>query len=184
MKPVNKTDAHTPSPGAGMGERKDLSSRDARIIEKIRSLAEPLCDSEAIELVHVEYQREPAGRTLRIYIDKPGGVQMDDCVRISRQMDDLLDVYLDEVGPYHLEVSSPGADRPLGKAGDYQRFKGCRAKIRTHHPVDGRKNYTGILQGIAEGCVKIIVDNKIVAIPFEEIQKARLINYTGEFPCL
>ena len=158
--------------------------KDAEIIDRVGKLAEPLCEAEATELVHIEYRREPGGRVLRVYIDKPGGIGLEDCVEISRQLGDLLDVYLEEIGPYNLEVSSPGPDRPLGKARDFERFKGCQAKIRTHRPMDGRRNFTGVLMGVSEGRVNIMVGNKTVAVPFPEIQKARLIHYSGENPCL
>ena len=165
-------------------ERKRPLLKESEIIEQVRTLAGPLCESEGMELVHVEYHREPGGRILRIYIDKPGGVRLDDCVDISRQLGDLMDVYLDEIGPYTMEVSSPGSDRPLGKEGDFERFRGCKAKIRTHHPFDGRRNFTGVLGGLSEGNVHIWVENKTVTIPFPEIQKARLINFNREYPCL
>ena len=83
------------------------------IIGRIEALAEPLCESEGLELVHVEYQREAGGRILRLYIDRSGGVSLDDCVSVSRQLNDLLDVKLEDIGPYTLEVTSPGPERPL-----------------------------------------------------------------------
>jgi ribosome maturation factor RimP len=172
-------------PKTGPEERKKPLLKEAEIIDRVGKLAEPLCEHEGMELVHVEYHREPGGRILRIYIDKPGGVHLEDCAGISRQLGDLLDVYLDEIGPYNLEVSSPGPDRPLGKTSDFERFKGCRARIRTHRQCDGRRNFIGELMGISEGSVvNIRVENKTVAIPFPEIQKARLINFNGEYPCL
>jgi len=167
------------------GIRKKPLLKEAEIIDRVAKLAEPLCASEGIELVYVEYNREPGGRILRIYIDRPGGIHLEDCADISRQLGDLLDVYLEEIGPYNLEVSSPGPDRPLGKTGDFVRFKGCKAKIRTHRQRDGRRNFTGVLMGVSEGSVvNIMVENKTVAIPFPDIQKARLINFNGEYPCL
>ena len=166
------------------GEEKNPSVSEAAIIEQVKHLAEPLCGAEGIELVYVEYQREPSGRVLRIYIDTPGGVKLEDCVHISRQLGDLLDVYLEQYGPYSLEVSSPGVNRPLGKEDDYEKFKGCEAKIKTFHSLDGRKNFKGVVLGLSGGNVKFLVDNQTVAIPFQEIQKARLINFNGEYPCL
>ncbi|MFO7963898.1 MAG: ribosome maturation factor RimP [Desulfobacterales bacterium] len=149
-------------------------------INRITDLAQTLCESEEMELVHVEYQNEPGGRILRVFIDKPGGVGLNDCVHISRQLGDLLDVYIESDIPYHLEVSSPGLERPLGKKDDFNRFKGNSAKIRTRHAVDGRKNFTGTLLGITEGAVKLEKNDGIVAIPYEEILKARLVNHNGE----
>ena len=81
-------------------------------VKRAEKIAKSLCLSEGMELVHIEYQHEPGGMVLRIYIDKPGGVTLDDCVRISRQLNDLLDIYLEGSAAYNLEVSSPGPDRP------------------------------------------------------------------------
>jgi ribosome maturation factor RimP len=143
-------------------------------------LAEPLCADEELELVHVEYQREPGGLTLRIYLDKPGGVTLDDCVDISRQMDDILDVHMQDVPPYRLEVSSPGIDRPVGKLQDYNRFAGHRAKVRTASAVNGRKNFTGVLDGVVGGKVRIQLKEEIVHLDFGNITRARLVNFNGE----
>lgn len=154
-----------------------------KIITQAYDLTTPLCEAEGIELVHIEYQREPGGRILRVYIDKPGGVTLGDCSLISRQLSDLLDVYLDSGETYSLEVSSPGTDRPLGNKLDFERFKGNVAKIRTHRPIDGQKNFTGVLLGESEGMVKLSVNQKTVAIPYQDINKARLVNYQGENRC-
>ena len=125
-------------------------------------------------MVHLEYQREAGGRILRLFIDRPGGVTLDDCVHISRQSSDLLDVYLENTGPYRLEVSSPGPNRPLGKRLDFDRFKGSRVKIKSAQPVDGQKKFKGVLMGIFEDVVKLLVDGKIACIPYQEIITARL----------
>lgn len=154
------------------------------MVERVWRLAEPLCLGEGIELVHVEYQREPGGRTLRIYLDKPGGVTLDDCVNISRQLGDILDVGLETELSYRMEVSSPGVDRPVGKLGDFERFRGCRAKIRTARPVDGRKNFTGTLEGIDGQSVLLMIEHRTISFALTDIAKAHLINYNGENPCL
>jgi len=146
------------------------------MVAKVWRLAEPLCLSEGMELVHVEFQREPAGRTLRIYLDKPGGVTLDDCVNISRQLSDLLDVGLETEAPYRMEVSSPGTRRPLGRLGDFERFKGSRAKVRTAQALEGRKNFTGTLQGLDGLSVLLGVDNQALSIAFTDIVKAHLIH--------
>lgn len=155
------------------------------IIARVKELTEPLCEAEGMELVHVEYQREQGGRTLRLYIDRPGGVSLADCVHISRQVSDILDANL-ESGleknlSYNLEVSSPGPNRPLGKKLDFERFKGKIAKIKTAPSVVGEKapkNKTvkGILLGISEDIVKLAVDEKTIAIPYQEITRAHLVN--------
>jgi ribosome maturation factor RimP len=151
-----------------------------QIISKVNELAGPLCDSEGIELVYTEYQREPHGMILRIYIDKPGGATLQDCTRVSRQMQDLLDVHLDVPDDYYLEVSSPGSNRPLGKLTDFVRFKGRQAKIKILQPIDGQKNFTGVLSGVLEDAVAIQVGDRIVAIPYQDITRARLVNYNGD----
>ena len=150
------------------------------VIVASKALAEPLCESEGLELVHLEYQREPGGWIMRLYIDKPGGITLDDCVNVSHQMNDLLDVHLDEIGPYNLEVTSPGPDRPLAKMQDFERFKGNPAKIRTIRPYEGQKNFKGVLMGLSGAQVKLLVGEETVQILLKDISKARLINFTGE----
>ena len=160
-------------------ERSD-SKREKHIINQVEALAEPLCTSENLELVHIEYQRESNGRVLRVYIDRPDGVALDDCVDVSRQLNDLLDVHLDNIGPYNLEVTSPGPERPLSKIKDYVRFKGRLAKIKTHQPINGQKNFTGIIVGSIEERVSLSLNEKTVVIPFGDISKARLVEVDGE----
>jgi ribosome maturation factor RimP len=156
------------------------SRKQKDIIKQVEALAEPLCDSEGLELVHVEYQREPGGRILRLYIDRAGGVTLDDCANVSRQLNDVLDVYLDDIGSYNLEVTSPGPQRPLSKLQDYERFKGRRAKIKTWQPINDQKNFTGIIMGVAAEQIKLSSNEKTVVIPFGDISKARLVDMDGE----
>jgi len=158
------------------GGQKEALTGDTAIAATITDLMEPLCNAEGVELVHVEYQREAGGRILRMYIDKPGGVTLDDCADISRQAGDILDVHFDYEGSYRLEVSSPGADRPLVKLKDFERFTGERVRIRIASPLNGRKNFTGILLGVSNGDVKLAVDDRTIPIPFTEITKARLVS--------
>lgn len=150
------------------------------IISTVHALTGPLCDAEGIELVHIEYQREPHGMVLRIYIDKPGGISLQDCSRISRQLQDLLDVHLDITDNYYLEVSSPGFNRPLGKLSDFVRFKGHLAKIKLMQPIGGQKNFTGVLSGVSQETVTLQVGDHIVEIPYPDITRARLVNYNGD----
>ena len=146
-------------------------------------MTEPVCAAEGIELVHVEFQSEAHGRILRLYLDKTGGVTLNDCADLSRQISDLLDVSLDDLGSYSLEVSSPGAERPLGKISDFDRFSGQTVKIRTFEPINDQKNFTGVLTGISEGLVTLAVGDKTIAIPYDDINKARLVHH-GEDGCL
>ena len=154
--------------------KKPVPENKEKIVATAQDLIESLCESEGLELVHLEYQREAGGRILRLFIDRSGGVTLDDCVYISRQSSDLLDVYLENIGPYRLEVSSPGPNRPLGKRLDFDRFKGSHVKIRTAQPVGGQKKFKGVLMGISEDLVKLSVDGKTAYIPYQEIITARL----------
>jgi len=145
------------------------------LLARVRVLVEPLCEYEGVELVHTEYQRESRGRVLRLYIDRYGGVTLEDCAHISRQVGDLLDIELEEMGPYSLEVSSPGVDRPISSKRDFARFEGEAVRVRTTHPIDGQRNFTGILSGVSSGNVVLMVDDRMVAIPHRQISKARLM---------
>lgn len=150
------------------------------IIGRVWHLADPLCRSEGLELVHVEYQREPGGRTLRLYLDKPGGVTLDDCAAVSRQLGDILDVNLDTQVPYRLEVSSPGLKRPLGKLEDFKRFCGRSAKIRTRQAINGQKNFTGKLVSVVQSEISLQTNEKAVRIALANIAKAQLLDLDGD----
>jgi ribosome maturation factor RimP len=149
------------------------------LVSRVSALAETLCGAEGMELVCVEFLREPTGRVLRIYIDKSGGLSLNDCAYVSRQLGDLLDVDLEDLGPYSLEVSSPGLERPLWKVRDYDRFKGRTAKIKARVPVEGQKNFKGILLGVTDEIVTLQVEGaeRKVAIPFKDIARARLVEH-------
>ena len=166
-----KSDHRHPQPG---------SQKEKNIIQQVEALAHPLCESEGLELVHVEYQRESGGRILRLYIDRPQKVTLDDCINVSRQLNDLLDVHLDDIGPYNLEVTSPGPERPLSKLRDYERFRGHRAKIRTLQPVDGQKNFTGVISGVTAEQINLSSNAETVVLALDNISKARLVDMDGE----
>jgi ribosome maturation factor RimP len=150
------------------------------VISQVWRLVEPVCEYKGMELVHVEYQHEPHGRILRIYIDRINGVTLDDCVDISRMVGDLLDMELEPIGPYHLEVSSPGLNRPLSKKTDFEKYRGKKAMLKTHQPLNGQKKFKGVLSGISEENVMLLIDEKMVGIPFNDIHKAQLIDNNGE----
>lgn len=151
----------------------------AKVPEQVRTIATPLLTAAGFELVHVECQREQAGRVLRLYVDKPGGVSLHDCAQISRQVGDLLDIYLEHVGAYSLEVSSPGSERPLGQEADYERFAGRLVRIRTTQAIGGQRNFTGTLLGLSEGNVRLRVKDAELSISLSQIRKARLAASDG-----
>ncbi len=154
-----------------------------KITSIVRELADPLCTAEGMELVHVEYQREPVGWVLRVYIGKPGGVTIADCAVISNQLKDLLEIKIDADIPYMLEITSPGPERPLSKKDDFVRFAGMSAKIRTRRDLGGQKNFSGVLLGTLDDYVLHMLGTESVAIPYQEITKARLVNYNGDKTC-
>jgi len=169
-----KTKKHHIKKGFRPGNRRHPFVNEQKIVDQVGALAEPVCESEGLELIHVEFQRESGGRILRLYIDKPDGVNVDDCVGISRQMSDIIEVNLDDIGPFNLEVTSPGPSRPLALKEDFEKFKGNRVKIKTNRSINGQKNFKGILLGISGGQVNLQFGEQIVAIPNENILKARL----------
>jgi len=120
---------------------------------------------------------------LRFYVDKPGGVTIEDCAFASRHLGDLLDAVWETDMPYFLEVSSPGLNRPLVKEEDFNRFHGRLAVIRTGLPLNGRRKFKGRLLGAADGNVGIVVDGASVAIPLSAISTARLQYEHGDSTC-
>jgi len=156
------------------------AAKDKHVAEEVWRVAEPLCRSLGMELVFVQYGREAGGRVMRLYIDKPEGINLDDCALVSRELGDVLDIHLEDVGPYRLEVSSPGADRPLGRASDFDRFAGQTARIRAVQPINGQKNFTGVLVGLRDGQVHLTCADGDKQIPLAQIAIARLVNYNGE----
>lgn len=148
---------------------------DREALDRVRAIARDIVEFEGLEMVHLEMKSEAGGRVLRLYIDREGGVTLDDCSRISRQLSARLDV--DDPIPhrYTLEVSSPGLDRPLHSDDDFRRFAGRNVRVTTHEPIDGRRNYSGRLVGLAEGAVRLALENGgEVAIPRDRVARARL----------
>ena len=152
----------------------NVSQSTAQYVSLITQVADDLCQGEGFELVHVEMVTWNRQTIIRIYVDKPGGINLDECADISRQLGDLLDVQLPDMGSYRLEISSPGPHRPLKKKQDFQRFKGSQIKIETRTAIQGRKKFTGILEQIQEDAVVIEVDGEQVEIPDQQIYKANL----------
>ncbi len=151
-------------------------------IEHVREIAERVTASQGLELVEVEFRGGGKARMLRLFIDKPGGVTHEDCAWVSRELGTILDVE-DAVpgGSYTLEVSSPGLDRKLSKAGDYERFAGSRVRLLTREAVDGSRHFDGRLQGLREGRVVVEVGAskkapaRTVEIELGNVEKANLV---------
>ncbi len=153
----------------------DARHRTAEIVMRVRALAEPILADRGLELVEVEFQREAHGWVLRIYMDKAGGVTLEDCQGISEELGDHLDVedLIDHA--YHLEVSSPGLDRPLTREADFLSFVGKAARISTREAIGGQRNFRGRLAGLRDGAVLLDLDDgRRVEIARGLIAKARL----------
>jgi ribosome maturation factor RimP len=144
--------------------------------QQLETLIGPVVDGMTYELVDLEFKREVGTWVLRVFIDGPGGVSLDDCARVSHQLSATLDVA--DVIPmaYSLEVSSPGLNRPLKKEADFRRFVGQKARIRTRHPVgESRRNFAGTLVSVEAGRVKIDVGDQVCEVPVEDVEKANLV---------
>ena len=146
-------------------------------MQDLTTLFEPVIQSMGYELVGIEFQGSIQHGTLRVYIDHENGIGVDDCAAISHQISGILDVEEPIQQAYDLEVSSPGINRPLFKAQDYEHFSGHSAKIKMAVPLDGRKNFKGVLQGVTDSrTVQIMVDNEGYELPISDIAKANLVD--------
>ncbi len=146
-----------------------------KVVERVKSLALPLFTELGLELVDVEFRREVSGWVLRLYLDKPSGITLRDCQRVSEELSDLLDVENLIDHPYTLEVSSPGLNRPLRLESDFIRFMGQRARVSTSQAIAGQRRFLGILKGCEEGRVLLERgDGTVVQIPCGLILKANL----------
>jgi len=150
------------------------------ICERVTDISRPILDSMRMELVDIEFKRSGREAVLRLFIDKEGGVTIDDCAGFSRELSAILDV--EEFIPCHytLEVSSPGLDRPLKTAADYERFVGRLVKVRTGELFaddagNRRKTFLGTLEGLTDGFVGIkLKEGQTASIPLDRIAKANL----------
>jgi ribosome maturation factor RimP len=165
-----------------------MSIRAEDIIRTVETLAQPVLEDEGLELVEVQYRRESAGWVLRLFIDRvsgasggtsdkdaaESGVTIDDCVAVSREIGNLLEV--NEVIPraYNLEVSSPGLDRPLRKPSDFKRFTDHRVIIRLKSPLEGRRKFKGRLLGLDEGLIRLLVDEEVMELELDQTERVAL----------
>lgn len=128
--------------------------------QETEAILMPLMEANGFELVDVEYVKEGGSWYLRAYIDKPGGIAIDDCELISRALSDKLDEQDFIEDSYILEVSSPGLGRPLKKDKDFLRSIGQEVEVRTFRAIDGQKEFTGILKGFDKESVSIAFDEE------------------------
>lgn len=146
----------------------------------VKGIALPILESLGIELVDIEFGKVGRDAVLRLFIDKEGGVMLDDCADVSRELSMILDVEDVISCNYTLEVSSPGLDRPLKKPSDYERFTGRLIKVRTYEPLQDdkgnkRKTFLGKLEGLFDGVIRMtLTEGQSASIPLERVAKANL----------
>ncbi len=161
---------------AGTGGTDPARQHVAKVTGAVASIAQPIVASFGLEIDRVEFRTGPHGAVLQVFIDKPGGVTVEDCARVSRQLSAELDV--DDVvpGAYDLEVSSPGLDRPLKGEADFAKFAGRLAAVTFRKAVEGTgSKAVGRLGGIENGAVILeFPDGRVVRVPVDQIAKARL----------
>jgi ribosome maturation factor RimP len=139
----------------------------------LERVVEPVVAGMGYELV--ELQAANGGRLLRLFIDKPGGVGLEDCAAVSRQLSRVFEV--EGVDYERLEVSSPGLDRPLKKSADFARFAGHKADVKMRTPdASGRRRFVGVLRGAGEGRVAMELEgSKTVQLALDDVERARLV---------
>jgi ribosome maturation factor RimP len=152
---------------------------DSMIIARVRELAEPIINGQDLELVDIKYVHESRRWILRITIDKEDGVTLHDCTSVSKELGYILEIKDVIAHPFHLEVSSPGLERPLKTLKDFEKFLGRKVNIVTSESVDGQKHFRGTLQSVQDGMVRLDSEGKCWSIPLTSINRAKSV---FEFP--
>ena len=143
--------------------------------EQLITLIEPVVKGLGCELWGLEYLTQGRYSVLKIFIDNKDGIDADDCARISQQVSSLLDVEDPIKGQYTLEVSSPGVDRRLFTAAQYELYKGAKLKLKLHAPYEGTRKYTGTNCGIEDGEVVLRIGDEEYLFPYEDIDRANVV---------
>jgi ribosome maturation factor RimP len=146
----------------------------AKVTDTVAALALPYVEAAGCTLWDVEYVKEAGEWFLRVYIDKEGGVSIDDCEAVSRPLSDALDAADPVEGSYTFEVSSAGCDRVLKKLEHFAQFQGAEVEVRLYRPRDGRKDYVGLLQSYADGDVTLDVNGVPMEFVKKEVAQVRL----------
>lgn len=146
----------------------------AKKVEALTAMLAPAVEAVGFELWGIEFFQQGRHSVLRLYIDSPEGVTVDDCAAVSHQVSGVLDVEDPIAGEYTLEVSSPGWDRPLFTLAQFQRFVGSEVSLRLASPLNGRRRFKGTVQGTTAEAVELLVEGVAVLIPFAAIDKANV----------
>ncbi|EMV9185947.1 ribosome maturation factor RimP [Pseudomonas sp. NY15437] len=144
-------------------------------LEQLQALLAPVVEALGYECWGLEFISQGRHSLLRVYIDRPEGILIDDCEVVSRQVSGILDVEDPISGEYTLEVSSPGMDRPLFTLEQFARYVGEQVKIKLRTPFERRRNFQGILRGVEEQDVVVLVDDHEYLLPVDSIDKANII---------
>ena len=147
----------------------------APVTQSVIELIEPGLLAKGLELVDVEFKKEGKNWVLRVFIDKEGGVTLEDCQKISSLVGDLIEVEEVIEPAYTMEVSSPGLNRVLKKEKDFIRFFGKKIGVQCHAPLNGRKKFTGILKDFKNQSIHLDVDGQLQIIPIHRVAKANLV---------
>lgn len=144
-------------------------------LELLHELVEPVVKGLDLQLWGIEYTAAGKNSLLRIYVDSPEGVNVDDCARVSHQLSGVLDVEDPISDHYNLEISSPGMDRPLFTLEQFVEFVGNVVQLRLRVPFEGRRKFKGILNGVEGDEVLLVVDNEEYLLPHELIERANVV---------
>jgi ribosome maturation factor RimP len=147
---------------------------EKEILDRVRAMVDPILLSEGMELIDIEYRRESKGWVLRLYLDKEGGVTLDDCTQVSQEVGRGLDVEDFIQTPYTLEVSSPGLTRLLKTEKDFMKYRHRLIRVKTIDPIQNRRQFKGKLLGVSEKRIEIEVDGGVFQIPLSNVAKANL----------
>ena len=143
--------------------------------KQLIQLLSPVAEQNGYELVEIEITSEYSQRIVRVYIDKEGGITVDDCAKISGYFEDLLDMSETMPGRYVFEVSSPGLNRPLRLPAHYSKVIGQKVQIVTFEKLEGRKNFKGILKEASAQNVTLEIELKDYVVPLDQIQRANVV---------
>lgn len=152
-----------------------MARKNDMVVEEVTNLIEPVLDDMGVEIVDVAFLPERGRWILRIYVDEGGGVTLDRCAQVSREIGPLIDMQDLIPHGYVLEVSSPGLNRPLKREKDFLRAVGKKVRVKMRSPVNGRRKFTGTLESFGEGMLALELEYDRVSLPWKDLEKANLV---------
>ncbi len=152
-----------------------MTDSDGFNINEVSNFIEPVLEDMGFELIDIEYLSENGRWVLRIFADKSGGITLDECARVSREVGDLLEIKDLIKQEYVLEVSSPGLNRPLKKEKDFLWAIGKKVKLKMFAAIDGRRRFKGSLLKLKEGDLHIEIDGQVFILALRDVEKANLV---------